>query len=86
MIKIRFTKEEQAYLLSASFIPKCFFDKAVCKPNFKGNACLLVSEEVTDNIRDLLGERLQIAGFDEKYKLNKEGKLLQDLIDRFYHG
>jgi hypothetical protein len=37
-----------------------------------------------DVLRDLCGEMLQICGFDEKYHPNKEGIILEDLIDKLY--
>lgn len=35
-------------------------------------------------LRDLCGEKLQIVGFDEDYNITKEGKFLEDLIDKLY--
>lgn len=34
-----------------------------------------------DEIRDICIERQQIIGFDENYRLTKDGKILQALID-----
>lgn len=43
-----------------------------------------ISNDVADEIRDLCSEKLQIIGFDEKYKLTEKGKLLEELIDLFF--
>lgn len=45
---------------------------------------LNISEDQADEIRDLCGEQLQLVGFDEKYDLTLEGKLLEDLVDKFH--
>lgn len=42
------------------------------------------SEDQADDIRDKCSEKLQLVGFDEKYELNFEGKILEDLIDKFF--
>ena len=42
-----------------------------------------ISEEKADEIRDWAGEKQQQVGFDINYELNKEGKLLDELIDIF---
>jgi hypothetical protein len=41
---------------------------------------LNIPEYQVDEIRDLCGKQLQIAGFDEKYELTPEGKLLESLV------
>ena len=43
-----------------------------------------INEDIIDNIRDLCIDKLQIVGFDENYKLNKDGIILEELIDLFY--
>ncbi len=48
------------------------------------NWLLKISEENADIIRDACGEQLQLVGFDEKYTLTTEGKILESLIDKFF--
>ncbi|SHL04164.1 hypothetical protein [Desulforamulus aeronauticus] len=43
-----------------------------------------ITNDAADEIRDLCLEKLQTVGFDEKYKLSRQGKVLEDLIDVFY--
>ena len=45
-----------------------------------------ISEDQADEIRDLCGDQLQLVGFDEKYDPTSEGKILEDLVDKFYIG
>jgi hypothetical protein len=37
-----------------------------------------------EDLRDLLTLKLAILGFDEKYLPNKQGRMLENLIDKFY--
>ena len=39
-----------------------------------------------DALRDLAGERLQVAGFDSEYAPNAIGRALESLIDRLFIG
>lgn len=45
-----------------------------------------LNEDIADEIRDWAGEELQEKGFDENYEPNKEGEILENLIDIFYIG
>lgn len=46
--------------------------------------CLELDDELADEIRDWSGERLQLLGFDRDYELNKEGKVLEEIIELLY--
>ena len=37
-----------------------------------------------DEIRDWIEEEIQKVGYDKNYELNQEGKVLQELSDKFY--
>ena len=37
-----------------------------------------------DEIRDWIEEEIQRIGYDKEYELNKEGRVLQELSDKFY--
>lgn len=43
-----------------------------------------VQPDMAEQIRDLCADRLMIIGFDEEYRLTKEGKMLERLIDLFF--
>lgn len=50
-----------------------------------GNGIALeVKDEITIEIRDWVGEKLQKEGFDENYELNEQGKILEQLEDLLY--
>lgn len=83
---IELKKIEYFYLRqNAFFLPK---NHALPNPakDKEGNFILEISEELADAIRDHCGERLQIVGFDNKYSLIQEGKMLETLIDIFFIG
>ena len=43
-----------------------------------------IEEDLLDEIRDWALDKQQIMGFDKDYDLNNEGKILQEIIDKFY--
>ena len=43
-----------------------------------------LNADTSYKIRELAIDRLQIVGFDIKYDLTEEGKILEDIIDLFY--
>lgn len=43
-----------------------------------------IDDTQADEIRDWIEEEIQKTGYDEKYELNQEGKVLQELSDKFY--
>jgi hypothetical protein len=47
---------------------------------------LSVSRDVAEEFRSALMHRVAVAGFGTDYEPNNEGKMLEDLIDRFYFG
>lgn len=52
-------------------------------PHFE--KCLIeIQPDMAEQIRDLCADRLMIIGFDEEYRLTKEGKMLERLIDLFF--
>lgn len=84
LVAIKLTKDEYEYLCKARFLPneikKILFSIKKKDDHFFMN----LTEDLADAIRDLCGERLQLAGFDDKYTPTKEGVLLEELIDKFF--
>jgi hypothetical protein len=71
------------YLKNTSFLPE---DCVRTIESFRtvGDGYLLnVSDETAEQFRDAFTVRLAKAGFDASYNLSSEGKVLEDLIDRF---
>ena len=82
---IKLNNEEFSYITSAGFLPNEVHN-LITHSNKKNSAnyILKISEENADILRDLFGEQLQLVGFDENYKLTKEGQILEDLVDKFF--
>lgn len=86
MTTIKLNKDEFNYLCQMNIFSKknrTIFDS---KKIEKDMVIIELSENQADEIRDKCGEKLQIVGFDEKYDLTQEGKILESLIDKFYIG
>ncbi len=47
---------------------------------------ICVGASIADEIRDLCSDKLQLSGFNKNYELNKDGEILERLIDIFYIG
>ena len=86
MLKIKLSKSEYTYLCQAAFIQKRHRESLFSAQLMNGAHLIRVSEDQANEIRDLCGEQLQIAGFDEKYELTPEGEILESLIDKFFIG
>ena len=86
MLKIKLSKPEYAYLCQAAFIQKKHREVLFPAQQISDDHFINVSDDQADEIRDLCGEQLQIAGFDKKHELTPEGKILESLIDKFFIG
>ena len=82
MIKIKLNKNEYQYLYKMNYISDNY--NISSNPKEKDYLILECSGDQADAIRDKCSEKLQLIGFDEKYELNLEGKILEDLIDKFF--
>jgi hypothetical protein len=84
---IQLSRSEVEYLRQASFLPLHLAEivrSGVCASD--ESLSLHVSREVAEGFRSALTDRLAKAGFGVDYELTDEGRLLEDLIDRFYVG
>lgn len=76
-MKIRFSENELNFLKSTLFKEKINFDLTVIKEEM-----INMSDDFADEIRDWALKKQQIIGFDENYELTKEGKILENIIDK----
>ena len=82
---IKLTKKEFDYLIKSKFINSETKSKLAEKKTKENEYYKIkISEELSEEIRDKCGEQLQIAGFDENYQTNEEGRILESLIDKLY--
>lgn len=84
MLKIELNKNEYNYLCQSSFLANRHQEVLSSSKQCDGKYSLKISEDQADEIRDLCGEQLQLVGFNEKYELTSEGKILESLIDKFF--
>ncbi len=85
-MKIQLTKSECDYIRKANFFPLELLELFLNIEKQEVIYILKLLQTQADEIRDLCGERLQFVGFDEKYELTKEGKILESLIDKLFLG
>lgn len=83
MLKIELNKNEFNYLCKASFLKDRYRKILFASEHRTDHYSLSISEEQADEIRDLCGTQLQIAGFNDNYELTPEGEILESLIDKF---
>lgn len=80
-------RNEVDYLAAASHLPPTLLK---CLENVRwhsGAAGIIeVSAATVEEFREFFTERLAKFGFDESYEPTAEGRLLEDLIDRFHEG
>src|SRR5690349_1749581 len=83
MLQIQLSKKEYDYLYKSLFLGDTYKKALFTNQQISDKYFVYISEDQADNIRDLCGEQLQIAGFDAKYELTPEGKILESLMDKF---
>ncbi len=82
-ISLNLTKAEIEYLCSAGFLTSQQID-VLRQIKCSDNSSISLAIDVAEEFRDKFTEQLAKAGFDEKHEVTTEGKILEDLIDRFY--
>lgn len=83
-MNITLREEEHAFLLTQSSLPSNLLSVIrQAKLNDKSWS-LELTEIHADALRDFCGERLQDIGFDENYQTTQAGRILENLIDKFY--
>lgn len=80
---IALTPNQAAFLRDATFVPAHLARQLKqASSRFEKSIVVELSDEDADSFRDLLGEQLQLIGFDESYNPTPEGALLEQLIDK----
>jgi hypothetical protein len=82
---IRLSVEEAEYISHLILEDDSFASLLRCHPNIRVDGRdVSLGHNDAEMLRDHLTERLARVGFDGDYKPNKEGALLEKLIDTFY--
>lgn len=75
---------EVAYLANSRFLPEDLAQIVrSAEPVDDGARLLTLHQDVAERFRDEFTHRLAKSGFGTNYEPTREGKLLEDLIDRF---
>jgi hypothetical protein len=84
MRTIKLSKMEVAYLANTRFLPEDLAQILRTAEKVGDEARLLkLSGEIAERFRDVFTTRLAKFGFGPDYEPTREGKLLENLIDRF---
>jgi hypothetical protein len=82
--QVSLTRSYVAYLSTASFLSANLRESlAGIQWISPSNGKIDFSIAVAEQFRAALTEHLAKVGFDEEYEPNEEGRVLEDLIDRF---
>jgi|GEM_PF-608734 len=84
-VTIRLSRQEIDYLINANFLGPLQIDaiRDAESPD-DASAVLRLSRDSAEEFREAFTNQLAKVGFDENYDLTAEGRILEDLIDRFY--
>ena len=84
MRTIKLSKMEVAYLANTQFLPEDLARIVGIAEPVTGEVRLLeLDRQIAERFRDEFTTRLAKVGFGTGYEPTREGKLLEDLIDRF---
>lgn len=84
-MKIRILQSQKEYLIDHVLEGRDDLIQEIEKGKLVKNKWeISISEETSDDIRDLCSEKLQKIGFDENYNLTEQGKVLEAMIDAFF--
>jgi nicotinic acid phosphoribosyltransferase len=82
---LKLSCEEIKYLHGADFIDPFLLDELrKAEVLVDASVVLRVSREAAESLRDTFTLQLAKVGFNENYDLTPEGRILEDLIDRFH--
>lgn len=85
VVNVRLSRQEAAYLIGAVFLRPHHLE-AIRKGEQadRGGITLTLSRDLAEEFREAFTDQLAKVGFDQNYDATPEGRLLEELIDRFY--
>jgi hypothetical protein len=84
-LTIRLPRREIQYLINAKFLGPLQIEAVrAAELSNDGSAVLRLSRDSAEEFREAFTHELAKEGFDENYDLTAEGRILEDLIDRFH--
>lgn len=83
-VTIKLSGKEIDYLTNAAFLGPLQIDAVrAAESTNDATAVLELSRDSAEEFREAFTNELAKVGFDENYVLTAEGRILEDLIDRF---
>lgn len=83
MKKIILTENECKYLMNDLLKNRQDLRNKIEASREKSSIIFIVDEDTANEIRELAGDEVGLH-FDKNYEPTKEGKMLEDFIDKFY--
>ncbi len=84
-ISVRLSNAELNYLKQAGFLNTVLLKSLESASEQSGDSSLLnLDRSMTESFHLSISGQLPLVGFDENYELNHEGRVLDELIDRFF--
>ncbi|HLF12795.1 MAG TPA: hypothetical protein VJA26_16445 [Gammaproteobacteria bacterium] len=84
---IRLSTRELMYLRNTDFLPASLAQLIEAAQFISDDKyALSVPRDIAEQFRSTFTDRLAKVGFGADYEPTSEGKVLEDLIDRFYSG
>lgn len=84
-IAIRLSARELMYLKNVGYLPASLLRLIeAARPISDDNHALSIPQNIAEQFRSAFTDRLARAGFNADYEPTSEGRMLEDLIDRFY--
>ncbi len=85
MNKLQLNSEQAKYLSDLIAADQSFADLVRSRPNIcLGHDAIVLDRSDAEAIHEYFGERMAKLGFDENYEPNKEGVLIESLIDALF--
>ena len=81
---VELSSQQLMYLRNTNFLPALLVQLVATAKTSKAKYHVPVSRDTAEQFRDAFTNRLAKVGFDANYEPTSEGKVLEELIDRFY--
>jgi len=79
-IQVSLSREERRLLVSRCSLSEDWL--SLLKDDEPGARTIVLAPSQVEALRTLVADRLQVAGFDEDWDVNHEGRLLEGVIDK----
>jgi len=84
MSTVRLSSQELLYLKNTAFLGQDLLEVIDSAERQRRGYLIHVSRDIAEQFRSAFTERLARRGFDSAYDLTREGKVLEELIDKFF--